>query len=341
MTPIILKLEEVVKQCTFKEKQHQQVINLDYDVEHRHWPHPAKVVTIKEAETHEEATMSAYTDGSKYQRGVGSGVVIFKGSDIIARQKLKLEDRCWNNQTEQLAIHKALEEIELLNKKSITPLTAIISTDSRVSLDSLHNPNNHAFLVQEIRKKLASLERSDWRIKFFWVKAHAGTYGNEIADRLAKAAARSEGTKYGFARIPKSTLYQEAEEEARQKWQREWTTSHKAAVTRQYFPTVQDRLRSKIKLTPKMTAALTGHGMTKAYLQRFHLSEEATCSCGNEYQSMDHLLFNCANTSAQREVLIQQIGTWPASKQDLIIKYQKEFSAFVESIDFDALQQSA
>jgi hypothetical protein len=46
-------------------------------------------------------------------------------------------------------------------------------------------------------------------------------------------------------------------------------------------------------------------------------------------------------TSVQREVLKQQIGTWPTSKQDLIFKYQKEFSAFVESIDFEALQQSA
>jgi hypothetical protein len=46
-------------------------------------------------------------------------------------------------------------------------------------------------------------------------------------------------------------------------------------------------------------------------------------------------------TSAQREVLQQQIGTWPTSKQDLIFKYQKQFRAFVESIDFEALQQSA
>ena len=141
-----------------------------------------------------------------------------------------------------------------------------------------------------------------------------------------------------FARIPKSTLYQEAEEEVRQKWQREWTTSHKAVATGQYFPTVQDRLRSKIKLTPKITAVLTGHGKTKAYLHRCHLSEKATCSCDNEYQSMDHLLLHCANTSAQREVLKQQIGTSPASKQDLITMHQKEFCAFIGSIDFDDLQ---
>ena len=105
-------------------------------------------------------------------------------------------------------------------------------------------------LIEEIRKKVASLERSGWRIMFSWVKAHAGTYGNELADRLAKEAARSEGTNYEFTRIPKSTLYQEAEEETRQKWQREWTTSHKAAATKHYFPTVRDRLKTN-KSHPK------------------------------------------------------------------------------------------
>ena len=33
-------------------------------------------------------------------------------------------------------------------------------------------------------------------------------------------------------------------------------------------------------------------------------------------------------------------GNWPASKQELITKYRKLFSAFIESIDFDLLQQS-
>ena len=96
--------------------------------------------------------------------------------------------------------------------------------------------------------------------------------------------------------------------------------------------------RSKIKLTPKISAVLTGHGMMKAYLHRFHLSDEATCTCGNEYQTMDHILFQCANNSAQREVLKQQIGTWPASKEDLKTKHKKEFCAFIESIDFDNLK---
>ena len=129
-------------------------------------------------------------------------------------------------------------------------------------------------------------------------------------------------------------------EEAMQKWQRVWTTNQNAAATRQYFPTIQHRARSKIKLTPKMTPVLTGNRKTKAYLQRFHLIEEAMCSCADEYQSMDHLLLHCPNLSAQREFIQQQIGTWPVRKEDLVSKYQKEFSAFVNAIDFDVIQQT-
>ena len=45
-------------------------------------------------------------------------MVIFKGSDEIARHKLKLSNSCSNNQAELLAIQKALEEIELLNRET-------------------------------------------------------------------------------------------------------------------------------------------------------------------------------------------------------------------------------
>jgi len=75
--------------------------------------------------------------------------------------------------------------MELLNRERTSPLIAIIYTESRVSLDSLRNTKNLSFLVEEIRNQVASLESRECRIKFSWVKAHAGTIGNEITDRLA------------------------------------------------------------------------------------------------------------------------------------------------------------
>ena len=79
--------------------------------------------------------------------------MVFKGSELVAKVQLKLDNRCSNNQAEQLAILKVLETIESMNSLSINARTAAIFTDSRVSLDSLHNVNNHAHLAEEIRKK--------------------------------------------------------------------------------------------------------------------------------------------------------------------------------------------
>jgi len=97
-TPIIIKLEEVVKRYKIKEKLGNSTIELDQD-EFKYWLHPAEAVTI-EVVSNEAASVHAYTDGSKHDQGVGSSVVIFKGTEMVAKLKLKLDNRCSNNQAE-------------------------------------------------------------------------------------------------------------------------------------------------------------------------------------------------------------------------------------------------
>jgi hypothetical protein len=88
---------------------------------------------------------------------------------------------------------------------------------------------------------------------------------------------------------------------------------------------------------------LSGHGKTSAYLHRFKLWEEAKCIYGKEDHTMDHILFHYSETSTQRDLLKLQINkkmNWLDSKPELITKHRKVFSAYIESIDFDFLQQS-
>jgi hypothetical protein len=103
---------------------------------------------------------------------------------------------------------------------------------------------------------------------------------------LAKEAAQSDGTNYGYSRIPISAIYREAAEEAIQKCQEQWKKTSKAEATKQYFPTVMDRIGTKINLTPKLTAVLSGHGKTRAYLYRFNLWEDAKCICDKDDQTI-------------------------------------------------------
>ena len=64
----------------------------------------------------------------------------------------------------------------------------------------------------------------------------------------------------------------------------------KAAITKEYFPTVQERLSVNIRVTPNVAAMTAGQGRTRACLHRFKLSHNATRGCKQGDQTVDHLL---------------------------------------------------
>jgi hypothetical protein len=125
-----------------------------------------------------------------------------------------------------------------------------------------------------------------------------------------------------------------------QKWKTDWDKCAKAAITKEFFPNVRDRLNMKISINPNFTAMVTGHGRTRAYRHRFRLIDNATCPCNKEDQTVDHLIYRCILLHTNRELLrvnVQQSGNWPASKQKLIIIHLKSFLTFTKSINFDEL----
>jgi hypothetical protein len=207
-------------------------------------------------------------------------------------------------------------------------------------MDSLENVNNHSYLIEDIRKRISILERTSWTIEFSCVRAHVGIYGNELADKLAKAAACNRDTTVCFNRIPKSTLYSEIEEEATQRSQKEWGNCTKAAITKQFFPNVRDSVKLNISVNPNFAAMVTGHGKIRAYLHRFKIIENATYPCNKGDQTIDHLLNQCTLLQTQRELLRNNVlksGKWPVSKEELITKHLKSFLIFIKSLDFDQL----
>jgi hypothetical protein len=114
----------------------------------------------------------------------------------------------------------------------------------------------------------------------------------------------------------------------------------KAAITKEFFPKVQDRLKLKIDINPIFTAMVTGHGLTRAYLQRFKILEHATCPCGKGDQTIDHLINQCSILNTQRDLFRRKVlktGNWPASKREIIPKHLKSVSFTIKSIKLDQL----
>ena len=69
------------------------------------------MVEIIEVKEYDEKIIQIYTEGSRNEQGVGSQVAIFSVKELVTKRKYKPDNRCSNNEAEQLAIAKALEAL--------------------------------------------------------------------------------------------------------------------------------------------------------------------------------------------------------------------------------------
>jgi hypothetical protein len=108
-------------------------------------------------------------------------------------------------------------------------------------------------------------------------------------------------------------------------------------LPKEYFPDITERLKKKINLTPNLTAMLTAHGKTKAYLHRFKIIQSPECFRTEGDQTVDRLIYGCGKLENGRGKLIAHTSgedNWPVQKSVLVNKYLQHFSQFTNSIDF-------
>ena len=61
------------------------------------------------------------------------------------------------------------------------------------------------------------------------------------------------------------------------KWQEQWTSCTKGAISKLFFPYIKDRFKTKLPVSTEFTAMVMGHSLTKSYLHRFMFISNSTC----------------------------------------------------------------
>ena len=168
---------------------------------------------------------------------------------------------------------------------------------------------------------------------FNWVWGHVGIQGNEMADRLAKQAAMEDIGEIVYDKTPIATIITEGKENGLTKWQ-EWTSCAKGAISKLFFPHIKERMKTTLPLSAEFTAMVTGHGLTRSYLQRFKIIPNSTCPCRlKAEQTISHIILNCTILEKERRILQNAIvrtgDTWPPSFEQLTSKHIKMFTKFI------------
>ena len=126
--PINIKIMETVRYYEITKGKGSQY---DREMDVKNWTHPAKYVNIIEGQEEGTHSIYAYTDSCNNNIGVGSGIAIFSDNSLTTCLKYRLNERCSNNQAEQLAILKALEYIHYVK---VGVKAVLVHTDCKITL---------------------------------------------------------------------------------------------------------------------------------------------------------------------------------------------------------------
>jgi hypothetical protein len=137
-----------------------------------------------------------------------------------------------------------------------------------------------------------------------------------LADSLAKKAAMEDKEEIVYKKIPRESIITEQMQSGITRWQEQWASSTKGAVSKLFFPQIKERLKITLPISAEFTAMVTGQGLTRSYLNRFKIIPNSTCPCRlKEEQTINHIIFNCTQLENQRSTLhkaiVQTGDTWP------------------------------
>lgn len=272
-----------------------------------------------------------YTDGSKTEDGTGAAYVVYEAGRESHSEKYRLANHCTVFQSETLAINKAVDHVA----RSGTGDWHIIS-DSRTALLALRGMRKPTELMTDT---LRTVRQTHANIYFHWTKGHADNDRNDRADQLAREAVTDGYMAY--ERAPFSYAKRRIREQRRDNWDRKWTASDKGRLTYQFIRTSRERQEIRTDISYQLTQLLTGHGNFRTYLKRIGKTQDDTCVCGEAPETSEHIMFECRNSTAQRDrahanLVMTGLG-WPANIEGVgqlrrETKFWMELKTFAESL---------
>jgi ribonuclease HI len=267
---------------------------------------------------------SLYSDASVTTRRAAIAVARRdrEGATVVFRESIGWASTCSVLTTEIAAIAAALDyaqesfEQEPPQYPFEAPrLKVTVFSDSRYALESIRAGNsarNGRARLQRIAESFYALQKKGIDIEFRWVPGHAGVCGNTEADKAARETSSGDGalTAPLARRIREAAGVVRLIEEDRKSDSARFSSE---GLPGQYTWKLDQALpgRHTLRLYGALTSeqasiliqARTGHCRLNQYLSRIGVVEEARCRCGNDDETIRHILYVCSLWAVQRKTL--------------------------------------
>ncbi|XP_074026539.1 uncharacterized protein [Leptinotarsa decemlineata] len=249
-----------------------------------------------------------YTDGSKTE--LGTGCAFYVSSTKMAH-KVRISNDASIYTAEIYAIERALLWITS-NRVS----ESIILSDSKSALDSISHPIMKKYdnvLLCNIRRHIHTIISSSGRVRFVWVKGHAGILGNELVDRAAKEATQLSEKENIYTSLD---LIAKLKKIHKDKWRDNWhnytiKSNNPYTLIHPILPMSIPHI--ELYTVPRfyavtITRLKLNHGSFPAHLFRIGAHNTRLCTCDdNSVADLNHLFFACKNHVQETENLLSTL----------------------------------
>jgi hypothetical protein len=137
----------------------------------------------------------------------------------------------------------------------------------------------------------------------------------EIKSKLKIEVEITLGTNRLFAEDTWSKNKRKIRAHFLEKWESDWATTEKGRTTKEFFPSIRERLKIKLETDRKLTEILSGHGDFRYYLKKIGKIQDDECECKLEADTAEHRLLHCPIFLEERTEVESFIG--PISLESL------------------------